>query len=96
MRIVVDDEGKSFTRYTDSERASRAARARAGKNRVAGQGHPTTSEIQYTQAELEFMRAVGEFQTRTGRKFPTWREVYRVFVELGYEKAPEGRTAIIG
>lgn len=48
-------------------------------------GHPTTSEIvDYTREELEFMSAIQAFKARTGRQFPTWREVLSVTHSLGY------------
>ncbi|SIO37512.1 hypothetical protein SAMN05444166_4197 [Singulisphaera sp. GP187] len=73
----------------DSARASRAAAARAGKNRAKGKGHPTTGVIEYSGDEWEFMRAIEDFKRVTGRKFPTWAEVFRVLLSLGYKKSAE-------
>lgn len=60
--------------------------AARGKNRVKGKGHPTTSDVDYSVEELEFMQAIQEFKNRSGRKFPTWSEVLRVVRLLGYAK----------
>ncbi len=45
---------------------------------------PTTFEKQYTDDELEFMNAMQRFKERTGRAFPTFGEVIRVAISLGY------------
>ncbi len=47
---------------------------------------PTTFEKQYTDDELEFMNAMQEFKSRTGRPFPTHGEVLKVAFGLGYRK----------
>jgi hypothetical protein len=38
---------------------------------------------------LEFINAVNEFKTRQQKPFPTWSDVYRIFVSLGYRKSAE-------
>jgi hypothetical protein len=70
-----------------SEQATRAAmaRQRSGRRRFVD---PTTCERDYSQAELEFMRAMDEYKHRSGRMFPTWSEVLEVLRSLGYEKFP--------
>lgn len=45
---------------------------------------PTTFEKQYSADELEFMNAMQQFKMRTGKTFPTYGEVLRVALELGY------------
>ena len=47
---------------------------------------PTTFEKQYTDDELEFMNAMQRFKERTGKPFPTYAEVIKVAVALGYRK----------
>jgi hypothetical protein len=89
MKNCVTADGKAFVHYTEEERARRAGqRQKARRKGNPAAGHPSTAEIDYSEREWEFMKAVGDFQNRTGRKFPTWREVYHVFIALGYEKAP--------
>ena len=48
---------------------------------------PTTFDKQYTDAEMEFMNAMQRFKERSGKSFPTYREVLRVLVDLGYRLA---------
>src|SRR6516165_2341728 len=68
-----------------SEQATRAAKARqtSGRRRFVD---PTTCDRDYSQAELEFMRAMNEYKQKSGRMFPTWSEVLEVLRKLGYEK----------
>jgi hypothetical protein len=47
---------------------------------------PTTFEKQYTEDELEFMNAMQRFKERSGKSFPTYGEVIRVAVSLGYRR----------
>lgn len=47
---------------------------------------PTTFEKQYTEDELEFMSAVQKFKERSGKPFPTYGEVLRVAVAIGYRR----------
>ena len=47
---------------------------------------PTTFEKQYTEDELEFMNAMQRFKELHGKSFPTYAEVIRVVVGLGYRK----------
>ena len=56
----------------------------------AGFVDPTTSEREYTIAEMEFMMAMNEYKHSSGRMFPTWSEVLEVLRGLGYEKMNEG------
>lgn len=41
---------------------------------------------EYTEDELEFMMAMDRYKRDNNRPFPTWHEVYKVFVSLGYSK----------
>lgn len=47
---------------------------------------PTTCERDYTDDEIEFMRAMDEYKRKSGRMFPTWSEVLEVVRGLGYAK----------
>lgn len=70
----------------ERSRPHAAARAREGKNRRKGEGHPATAEVEYTRDDLEFQNAIQEWKNRTGRQFPTWKEVLGVMKSLGYAK----------
>jgi hypothetical protein len=45
---------------------------------------PTTCERDYTDDEIEFMKAMDDYKRRSGRQFPTWSEVLEVVRSLGY------------
>jgi hypothetical protein len=47
---------------------------------------PTTFDKQYTDDEMEFMNAMQRFKEISGKSFPTYREVLRVLVDLGYRR----------
>jgi hypothetical protein len=70
-----------------SEQARRAARARAasGRRRFVD---PATCERDYSEAELEFLRAIEGYKKSSGRMFPTWSEVLEVVRDLGYVQGP--------
>ena len=80
------DQSSAWTNRRASEQATRAANARqvSGRRRFVD---PTTSEREYTEAEMEFMMAMNDYKHRSGRMFPTWSEVLEVLRGLGYEKA---------
>lgn len=48
---------------------------------------PTTFEKQYTDDEMEFMTAMQRFKELSGKTFPSYGEVLRVAVALGYRRA---------
>lgn len=50
---------------------------------------PTTCERDYSEQEVEFMRAMDDYKRRSGRQFPTWSEVLEVIRDLGYRQVAE-------
>ncbi len=82
------DPCAEWTNRKATELASRAARARqvSGRRRFVD---PTTCERDYSEAEVEFMKAMSEYKQSSGRMFPTWSEVLEVLRGLGYEKVFE-------
>ena len=46
------------------------------------------SDIPAAGDEWEFLKAMERYQRRSGRRYPTWREVLRVLRSLGYRKGP--------
>ncbi len=50
---------------------------------------PTTFEKQYTEDEMEFMNAMQRFKERAGKSFPSYGEVIKVAMSLGYRKVVE-------
>jgi hypothetical protein len=83
------DQSSAWTNRRASEQATRAANARqkSGRRRFVD---PTTSERDYSAAEMEFMMAMNEYKHKSGRMFPTWSEVLEVLRSLGYEKIAAG------
>ena len=83
------DQPQDWINRRASEQATRAANARqqSGRRRFVD---PTTSEREYTEAEMEFMLAMNEYKRRSGRMFPTWSEVLEVLRDLGYVKPAVG------
>src|ERR1700677_2507558 len=89
------DQSSAWTNRRATEQATRAANARqkSGRRRFVD---PTTSEREYTKAEVEFMMAMKDYKQRSGRMFPTWSEVLEVLRELGYEKVADGDLQKVG
>jgi hypothetical protein len=77
-----------------------AIERRSGKDRRA-QGErrrqidPTTCERDYTDDEIDFMKAMDQYKRDNRRPFPTWSEVLEVLRALGYRKVAE-RTVLPG
>ena len=92
---ATDDPSSAWTNRRATEQATRAATARqnSGRRRFVD---PTTSEREYTKAEVEFMLAMKEYKQSSGRMFPTWSEVLEVLRELGYEKVTDGDLQEVG
>jgi hypothetical protein len=59
------------------------------KGMPTGSHNPATSEVQYTDAEQEFMQAVERYKKERKRPFPTWREVLWIAKSLGYRLVAE-------
>src|SRR5689334_17142498 len=68
-----------------SARARRASRAKRGSTRRRCVD-PTTCDLDYSLAQLEFMKAMQDYKQSSGRMYPTWSEVLEVLVGLGYAK----------
>ena len=56
---------------------------------------PTTCERDYTDDEIEFMKAMDQYKRDNRRPFPTWSEVLEVLRALGYRKVAQP-TALPG
>ena len=72
-----------------------ALERRTGKDRRDERGErrrqidPTTCERDYTNDEIEFMKAMDQYKRDNRRPFPTWSEVLEVMRALGYRKVAE-------
>src|SRR5687768_18520500 len=95
--VAVTDRRKTERRNNDRRQKAVAVSVdrRAGKDRRQ-QGErrrqidPTTCERDYTDDEIEFMRAMDQYKRDNRRPFPTWSEVLQVLHALGYRR-PEDR-----
>lgn len=72
-----------FYKDSDQVRAPKSSRTKRPKLQF---GHPSTSDMDYSSQELEFMEAMQEFKITSGRTFPTWCETLRVLSSLGYRQ----------
>jgi hypothetical protein len=72
-----------------------ALERRTGKDRRDERGErrrqidPTTCERDYSDDEIEFMKAMDQYKRDNRRPFPTWSEVLEVMRALGYRKVAE-------
>ena len=57
---------------------------------------PTTCERDYSDQEVEFMRAIDDYKRRAGRMFPTCSEVLEVVRDLGYVQLNEDQAELLG
>jgi hypothetical protein len=69
--------------FPGEERRIMPRRAKVERRR---QIDPTTCERDYSEDEIEFMRAMDEYKRKSGRMFPTWSEVLEVVRSLGYAR----------
>lgn len=74
--VVMDRRGE------DGER-----RGQVGERRR--QVDPTTCEREYTDDEINFMKAMDQYKRDNRRPFPTWSEVLEVLASLGYRRVAE-------
>jgi hypothetical protein len=72
-----------------------AMERRTGKDRRDEKGErrrqidPTTCERDYTNDEIEFMKAMDQYKRENRRPFPTWSEVLEVLRAMGYRKVAD-------
>jgi hypothetical protein len=53
---------------------------------------PTTCEKDYSDDEIDFMKAMDLYKRLNRRPFPTWSEVLEVIRSLGYRRVDEPTT----
>jgi hypothetical protein len=83
------ESSHSSTELTIEQRRQIIDRRRQDRRR---QIDPTTCERDYSDGEIEFMRAMDDYKRKSGRPFPTWSEVLEVFTSLGYRKVADPST----
>ena len=84
----VDKDQAEWVNRQAIVKATKAANARqiSGRRRFID---PTTCERDYSQDEMEFMKAVDQYKKTSGRPFPTLCEMLEVLRSLGYQKNHE-------
>ena len=76
------DSGKTFEFPSNEERRGSPRRKVERRRQI----DPTTCERDYSDDEIEFMKAMDDYKRKSGRQFPTWSEVLEVMRSLGYRK----------
>lgn len=90
--IVTIDRRREDRRDEARQDASGSGRRKTPRRR---QIDPTTCERDYSDNEIEFMRAMDEYKRAAGRMFPTCSEVLEVIRSLGYVKLDEEQRAML-
>ncbi len=57
---------------------------------------PTTCERDYSEREVEFMKAMDDYKQSSGRMFPTCSEVLEVIRDLGYVQLTDEQYTQLG
>lgn len=92
--LVTLDRRRSDRRQENGKAASTNSPAPARRKKPRRRHiDPTTCERDYSQDEIDFMRAMDDYKGRSGRMFPTCSEVLEVVRELGYVKLTEEQRA---
>jgi hypothetical protein len=95
--VVSVEKRKKITANADKAHAKvvadKAERAQTGSRHKTRIGlpygeHPSTSDVEYEQSEVEFMMALDKYKREKRRPFPTCREILGVLLSLGYRKVP--------
>lgn len=85
--VVSESAGQRLLREDEAaERREIIERRRMDRRR---QIDPTTCERDYSDQQIEFMRAMDDYKRKSGRPFPTWSEVLEVLLSLGYRKVAD-------
>jgi FMN phosphatase YigB (HAD superfamily) len=74
------------------ERRSGKERRQQQQGERRRQIDPTTCERDYSDDEIQFMKAMDQYKRENRRPFPTWSEVLEVLRALGYRKVAEPST----
>ena len=90
-RRIVNDRRKAPVEAAPAgEERRQSPRRKVERRRMID---PTTCERDYSQDEIEFMRAMDDYKRKSGRMFPTWSEVLEVVRSLGYARPEAAATA---
>ena len=71
----------------DPERRSGEERRQRGPEGERRKAERRINEYRLRPEVLEFINAVNDFKSVRQKPFPTWSEIYDIFVALGYKRA---------
>ncbi|MEM9587446.1 MAG: hypothetical protein AAGA03_09195 [Planctomycetota bacterium] len=94
--LVTMDRRRNERRSGDADALDQATAA-SPRRKKQRRRHidPTTCERDYSDPEIEFMRAMDDYKHQSGRMFPTCSEVLEVIRALGYvQLTPEQRESL--
>ncbi|MBX6316334.1 MAG: hypothetical protein IRY99_25995 [Isosphaeraceae bacterium] len=95
--VLIHDRRSGRDRRASTTGPGRPPTPGGGERRVKKERRrrvdPTTFEKQYTEDEIEFMNAMQRFKVQSGKAFPTYGEVLRVALSLGYRQVVSGKPA---
>src|SRR3989442_1627421 len=86
-RKQIDRRKRSIPVTMERRKANACEKRRTSERRR--QIDPTTCERDYTDDQIEFMKAMDQYKRDNRRPFPTWSEVLEVLTALGYRKTEE-------
>jgi len=87
LREVPDRREDAGDRRSETGDRRAAAGDRREKKERRRRIDPTTFEKQYTDDEMEFMNAMQRFKELSGKAFPSYGEVLKIAIMLGYRRA---------
>ena len=92
--VVTMDRRREDRRSEETE----ASQEQAPRRKKQRRRHidPTTCERDYSEQEIEFMRAMDDYKRDSGRMFPTCSEVLEVIRALGYHQLDDEQIADLG
>lgn len=99
----ISDDTTTMDRRTDERRSGDADAIDTGamnppRRKKQRRRHidPTTCERDYSNQEIEFMRAMDDYKQSSGRMFPTCSEVLEVVRNLGYVQLDDDQFDQLG
>jgi hypothetical protein len=78
---------KSMTNGSPQHKEPQAPGERRAKKERRRRIDPTTFDKQYSDEEMEFMNAIQRFKEQSGTAFPSYGEILKLAVGLGYRLA---------
>jgi len=84
-----DGERRGENMGHDPERRAGDDRRKRGPEAERRKVERRINEYRLRAEVLEFINAVNEFKSVRQKPFPTWSEIFDIFVGLGYSRAPK-------